>query len=413
MKRAIVLSGGGAKGAYQIGVWRALRKLEINYDIVTGTSIGAINGLMMVQKEFWKTYFLWSNITFDSLYDTPFPKKHDTLGELVGVYKKYASQFIKNGGAKTDKMALFIDRIFNEKKFYRSKINYGLVTFNLSTLKPVMMTKEKLKGKNIRDYALASGTCYPALKKTDIDNEKYIDGGYYDNMPINLAIDLGATEIIAVDLKAPGITKKCKADIDITYIKPRNKIGSVLVFDKILARKALKYGYNDTMKVYKQLDGNKYTFKKNHLEKNYLALNNKFLDTCEKFLASKKSIGVFKVPIFNKVINHISKSEGMKVLNDNLEYLGKVYEIDDTMIYGINRYNRILKTKLMDSESISLEYINKKIKCKDFKELFNSKAIIKYIYNLMSDYSNQKELLRLAYIFPKEFIASLYLFVIN
>jgi len=37
--KAVVLSGGGAKGAYQIGVWKALRKLNINYDIVTGTSV--------------------------------------------------------------------------------------------------------------------------------------------------------------------------------------------------------------------------------------------------------------------------------------------------------------------------------------------------------------------------------------
>ena len=43
MKRAVVLSGGGAKGAYQIGVWKALRKLKINYSIVTGTSVGALN----------------------------------------------------------------------------------------------------------------------------------------------------------------------------------------------------------------------------------------------------------------------------------------------------------------------------------------------------------------------------------
>ena len=48
MKRAIVLSGGGAKGAYQIGVWKALRKLKLNYSIVTGTSVGALNGAFFV-----------------------------------------------------------------------------------------------------------------------------------------------------------------------------------------------------------------------------------------------------------------------------------------------------------------------------------------------------------------------------
>ena len=50
MKRAVVLSGGGSKGSYEIGVWKALRRLHIKYDIVTGTSIGALNGALMTQK---------------------------------------------------------------------------------------------------------------------------------------------------------------------------------------------------------------------------------------------------------------------------------------------------------------------------------------------------------------------------
>ena len=44
MKRALVLSGGGAKGAYQLGVYKALKRLGIKINIITGTSIGAING---------------------------------------------------------------------------------------------------------------------------------------------------------------------------------------------------------------------------------------------------------------------------------------------------------------------------------------------------------------------------------
>ena len=57
--RAVVLSGGGSKGSYQIGVWKALRKLKIKYDIVTGTSVGALNGALMVQNKFHKACKLW------------------------------------------------------------------------------------------------------------------------------------------------------------------------------------------------------------------------------------------------------------------------------------------------------------------------------------------------------------------
>ena len=58
MKRALVLSGGGAKGSYQYGVWKALRKLNIKFDIVTGTSIGAVNGAMIVLGDYKKAGYV-------------------------------------------------------------------------------------------------------------------------------------------------------------------------------------------------------------------------------------------------------------------------------------------------------------------------------------------------------------------
>lgn len=46
-KKAVVLSGGGAKGGYQIGVWKVLRQMGFTPDIVVGTSVGALNGALM------------------------------------------------------------------------------------------------------------------------------------------------------------------------------------------------------------------------------------------------------------------------------------------------------------------------------------------------------------------------------
>ena len=52
MKRAIVLAGGGARGAYQMGFWRAIRELGIDYQIVTGSSVGALNAALMASGNF-------------------------------------------------------------------------------------------------------------------------------------------------------------------------------------------------------------------------------------------------------------------------------------------------------------------------------------------------------------------------
>ncbi len=96
------------------------------------------------------------------------------------------------------------------KRFYKSDIDYGLITYNFSTKKPLVISKKDISKDKLVDYLMASATCYPAFQMKDIDGDKYIDGGFYDNLPINLAIELGATEAIIVDLRAPGLKETTK-----------------------------------------------------------------------------------------------------------------------------------------------------------------------------------------------------------
>ncbi|MEG0909187.1 MAG: hypothetical protein RSH78_02365, partial [Bacilli bacterium] len=184
---------------------------------------------------------------------------------IIEVYKNFAIAFLKKGGMETSKIYNFLSKSFNEKKFYDSKIDYGIITFNLSSMKPKIIKKSE-KPDNLLKYVLASSTCFPAFQITKINETQYIDGGYYDNLPINTAISLGAEEIIAIDLDSIGIKRKLvDKTVKIIYITPRNDLGSFLIFDKTLSRRAMKYGYNDSMKTYNQLDGDCYTFKKSHI----------------------------------------------------------------------------------------------------------------------------------------------------
>ena len=63
----LVLEGGGAKGAYQIGAWKALRELGVKIKGVAGTSVGALNGAMIVQNDFDTAYEVWHNISFGKI----------------------------------------------------------------------------------------------------------------------------------------------------------------------------------------------------------------------------------------------------------------------------------------------------------------------------------------------------------
>ena len=68
-KTALVLGGGGSRGAYEIGVWQALRELGIPVNMVTGTSVGAINGAMIAQDAFELAVSLWKEIDTPMVFD--------------------------------------------------------------------------------------------------------------------------------------------------------------------------------------------------------------------------------------------------------------------------------------------------------------------------------------------------------
>ena len=414
MKRAIVLSGGGSKGAYQIGVWKALRKLKIKYDIVTGTSIGSVNGIMMVQNEYHKASFLWKNIRFNDIFDVEFPKN----AKLLEVYKKYIKQFLKNGGMETSKIYHFINSSFDARKFYNSKIDYGIVTYNITDMKSETITKKENK-EDIVKYVLASSTCFPAFQITEIDETHYIDGGYYDNLPINLAIEMGADEIIAVDLGAVGIKRKPdNTKIDIKYITPKNELGSFLVFDKKLSRNAIKYGYNDTMKVYKMLDGDKFTFRKGNIFENYTRYNVNFVKHAKKYLVLRGSDKtILDEIIYPKNLVKLLNTNDYKFISDiiskSLEYAGTLLELDDTMIYSINYYNVLLKREIGKYQALSKKYIKRMIVEKKVKKIHNRRAVMKCFYDeLISPKLSKFELVSLAIVFPKEFLAALYIYTV-
>ncbi len=403
--KAVVLSGGGARGAYQVGAWRALRQLKYDFQIVTGTSIGSVNGLFMVQNQFFKCFSIWYNVSYKMLYENKFPDTDDKLT----IYKEYFKNFLENGGMSTSKMALLLSRMVNYHRFKKSKIDYGIVTYNLSKRRPEIKYKKDLNASNLRDYVLASSTCYPAFQKLEINGDKYIDGGYYDNMPVNLAVEMGADEIIAINLDAIGFKKKVKdKNVKITYIKPRNELGSFLMFNKSSARRSLRCGYNDTMKKFGKLDGNRFTFKYKHLEYNYNLKKDNYIKTVDKFINDKKFI------VINTKLNYLKNldKELNKKMNETIEYLGYLYELDDSKIYKIYNFNRILIKNLKGSETYSPEYVKNCLKKIKFRCLFDSKVIIHYLYDLI-DKKNSEELATIGNIFAKEFKAALYLHSIS
>lgn len=393
--RAIVLSGGGGKGAYQAGVYKAIKKLGIEYDIVTGTSIGALNGFLMVQDDLFKCLWLWKHINYNKIF-----KDFNNVVDEKTLKNKYFEKII-NGGIDTKRIDKLVSRIYNPKRLYSSSIDYGVVAFDLAKLKPIIALKKEMDASTLKKYIIASATCFPVFKPQKYEKEVLVDGGYYDTTPINLAIDLGATEVVAVELKAVGLRKKVKnKDVKITYITPNNDLTSFLVFEKEVAKKMIKFGYNDTMKVFKKFEGKKYTFKKNNLINNYNKYSEDFVETTRYYVNQNKSI-LKVLAKFNDVSYVVNKQNIMKIMNKNLEELGNIFELDESLIYDINSYNKILLRRLKKEPVVKI----------DVKKVLNRKALIKYIYSNLHENLSQATY-NLICLFPKEFLMAIYLKVI-
>ncbi len=391
--KALVLSGGGSKGSYQIGVWKALRKLHIKFDIVTGTSAGALNGALITQGSFYKALKVWQKINLKVLFGEDAILSNNSLD----IYKMYGKNILKNGGMDVKEIENIIDKAINKNKFYKSKINYGLVTFNLSKNKPIEIEKKDIPSDKLVDYLMASASCYPAFKKKDIEGLKFIDGGFYDNLPINLALNMGADEIIAVDLRAPGVKKNPKKRIPTTTIIPNNKLTNFLNFYEEGNIKNIKFGYNDTMKIYGKLEGNEFTFKKNHLKKNCKYYQEIYEHIIKNILNSKTLIKAI-TDVLNITTNENVNSRE-NIFLKIMEQTGKSFNLDETIIYSYKKFNRLLKKQL-----------NKYLKNNNLQ---NKKIATEIeLYKKLKE-SNYKELQKKVLTHPFELLKAIYLFSIS
>lgn len=401
MKTAIVLSGGGAKGAYQIGFWKAIRELKINYDIVCGTSIGALNGAFMVQGNYTDAFKLWYFMDYKKVISGGIDGSYYDNKTRKKVILKYAKGAIK-GGLSVPGLEKIVNDNLKYNLFYNSNIDYGLVTVKFPKIKPIMLTKDEIPKELLKDYLLASAACFPAFKMKKINNETYIDGGYYDNMPIDLAIKMGADNIICVDLRAPGKIKKItNKDTPIKIIFSKNGIGNFLALEKDQTRRSLKLGYNDTMKSFGKLDGTYFTFKKNSLNRNYNRIYERYINNLNNYFENKEIKKRYKAIYGNK--------SDVK-FNNILENLMKAFSFNDTIIYRTSFVNVLLKKKIKKEENNSYSIIKKVIKTQNLNKNFISKELICYIYDeLLKNKKHNKLLNNLLMLFPDSFMCAIYL----
>ena len=430
MKRAIALGAGGARGAYQIGAWKALRELGVDYDIVVGSSIGAVNGVVMVQDDYDLALDLWKNISVDKIFagdvDLDFEPQ-----DIIGSTEKLVSLLIKiltNKGLDISPFLDLLNDIVDEDKVRASAREFGIVALRVPLIKGMEITKEKMKVGYMAKYILASSSAFPVFPVCEVDGNKYIDGGYYDSLPINFARNLGAEEVVAIDVSLSTTHEEELSSNDVIYIKSAWSLGPFLDFDNESIMRNMDLGYNDTMKAYGKYRGFRYTFLLNDEESfNDVALAlKKSIEKVDHEMNLQKYKRIRNILNSKNLLDYIAKYTDNKELSP-YEYLLRAEEIcaelftqnpqeiydfislKDQLMSHFNNPRKVDYEKIFNNLSSIMsimelyEYI---------KQISNEEIIASILYKLLDGQDIVSEMAKIAIIAPEAVISGLYLFEI-
>ncbi len=280
-RKALVLAGGGARGSYQVGVWRALTELGWNPQIITGTSVGSLNGAMFALDLYETARDMWTSIRSQDVMELP--EETRNLTEL----HQFLRDVVRAGGMDVTPLEEIVERVLDEDALRASPIRFGLVTVEKRGLKPRELPLEEIPKGKVKDYLLASAACFPALRAKQIDGVQFLDGGYRDNMPTGLAQKMGAEELVCVDLEGVGITLPNRTGLPTTMVRSYWELGDILHFDPDTARRNIELGYYDTLRAFGRLRGCAYAVAKNEQTAQDAATFRQRFDAVQKAVKAK------------------------------------------------------------------------------------------------------------------------------
>ncbi len=366
--RGLVLEGGGAKGAFHLGAVKALYDYGYTFDGVSGTSIGAINGAIIAQEGGYQTlYELWSNITpsdftdFDDLMVAKFQNKEFDK-ETIMYWMKQSIKILKNVGVPTDKIVPFLKRYIDESKLRNSNIDFALVTYSVSDKMAMELYKEDIPYGKIHEYIFASAY-YPAFRMNRLNGKFFMDGGVYDNLPLNVLARKGYDELFAIRTmsRMPHSVVADKS-VKVNYICPSEELGGTTELKSKLINNNIKLGYYDALRYIKGYLGEKYYIEKDNFscfEKILFNLSDEAYENLKEIMELDKNLdkqavvtALFACFKCQYLLFTDSRKSAFIYF---LEGFAKLYGVEKFRIYTIEEFYRELRAKYLSHCPETLE----------------------------------------------------------
>lgn len=233
-KWALTLAGGGAKGAYQFGVWKALREMQLEKNLVavSGSSVGALNAALISLNEFDDAKTIWTSIMPKQFLDINF----DTI---IGPLDTLVKRTLTNGLCSRDGLISIIDNYLNLKELAAARIPaYVCVSHYPSECieclnekpEPEYISLSEVDAHDAKQLLLASSAMPYVYPPELIHDKVYRDGGLSDNVPVLPMTSIGADKLIVVKLEPDD---KVNTDLysrfsEVVEIVPSREIGDLL-----------------------------------------------------------------------------------------------------------------------------------------------------------------------------------------
>ncbi|MGK8688617.1 patatin-like phospholipase family protein [Bacillus cereus] len=255
----LVLAGGGGKGAYHIGVWKAFNEYGISDNIcaVSGTSVGALNAALFSQGDYRIAEAIWSNIEPNQILSIDTTQY---ISKMIG--SKYLANSITTPLIKLAKTGVFsrsgmleiINQYININYISKSIIPCYATCCKIPSLKETYFSLKGESEKNIISILLATSALPLVFEPEEINGDFYIDGGLKDNIPIEPLYKTGYRNIIVVHCNPDELfSYDSYPDANILEIVPSQSIGKFLDGTLDFTRQGslyrMKQGYEDAIRI--------------------------------------------------------------------------------------------------------------------------------------------------------------------
>ncbi|MFV0528160.1 MAG: patatin-like phospholipase family protein [Lachnospiraceae bacterium] len=261
----LVLEGGGAKGSYQIGAWKALQEAGVRFKAIAGTSVGALNGALICAGDLPQAEEIWRRISYSKVMevddDTMYRVLHGqaTWDEKRDVLREFTTQH----GFEVEPLLQLIRENITPASLRSSLCDLYIHTYNATQHMAEEIDIKALPDEWIAEYLLASAYLYPLFKQRKINGNYYLDGSVVDNLPLTSLLRRDVKDIIVIRIFGIGHTKAVDIpeDTQVHTIAPRVSLGKTIEFEPKRAAVNMKIGYFDTMRFLYGLQGSIYYIK--------------------------------------------------------------------------------------------------------------------------------------------------------